>query len=189
MHIIKWNIYFKWKQLECFEGIPASNLGTYKGKTRPAPGQVPRLNHGEGPHCSQWRRLSPTCGPGVSEAGRLKAGLPAGSILNVPPKLPNIRAYEPLKWVPGPFQRIKWVCLCPRSLTTLSVLLLQPQVWMEGECCRWAASLLQAGRGSEDSFPQKEERQDWWVSQTSMLAKAGLLQPKSLNSGKSNSPV
>lgn len=78
---------------------------------------------------------------------------------------------------------------CPRSLTTLSLLLLQPQVWMGGEYCRWVASLLQAGRGSEDSFPQKEQRQDWWVSQTSMLAKAGLLQPKSLNSGKSNSPV
>ena len=49
--------------------------------------------------------------PGASEAGRLKAGLPAGSILVVPPKLPNIKAYEPLKWVPGPFQGIKWVCL------------------------------------------------------------------------------
>ena len=78
--------------------------------------------------------------------------------------------------------------LCPRSLTILCPLLLQPQVWME-EYCRWVASLLQAGRGSEDSFPQKEYRQDWWVSQTSVLAKAGLLQPKSLNSGKSNSPV
>ena len=49
--------------------------------------------------------------------------LPAGSILMVPPKLPNIKAYEPLKWVPGPFQRIKWVFL--------SV----PEVWPHSAYC------------------------------------------------------
>lgn len=183
MHIIKWNIYFKWKQWECFERILASNLGTYKGETCPAPGQVPRLTPWWGASLFTMERAQSHLWSrgiwGWVAQGRSSSWQhPCGP--SQAPKHQSLWTSQVGSWSLSR-DRVG-LSLCPRSLTILSLLLLQPQVWME-EYCRWVASLLQAERGSEDSFPQKEYRQDWWVSQTSVLAKAGLLQAKSLNSG------